>query len=98
MATPHRLLLLVFLVAQVCDGLFTYVAVDAFGVIAEGNQLLAMWIGVVGAGPAIAGAKLMAAGCGVLLYYLGVHRALFALTLLYGCVAIGPWLVTLHRI
>jgi hypothetical protein len=93
--TPH-LVLAIFLVTQVFDGLFTYVAVDAYGVIAEGNLLLATWIELVGAGPAILGAKLLAAGCGVVLYSLGVRRALLGLTVFYLVAAIAPWLVVLR--
>ena len=93
-----QLVLAIFLVAQAYDGLFTYVAVQAYGVMAEGNMLLATWIDLVGAGPAIFGAKLLAASCGVLLYCLGVRRALLGLTIFYGLGAIAPWLVVLHRL
>jgi hypothetical protein len=93
-----RLILSIFLIAQACDGLFTYVAVQAFGLVAEGNMLLSTWMMLIGAGPAIFGAKVMAAGCGVLLYCLGIHRVLLGLTLFYGVAAIAPWLVVLQRI
>jgi hypothetical protein len=93
-----RLFLALFLLAQACDGLFTYVVVDAFGPIAEGNLLLATWISLVGPEPAIFGAKLLAAGCGLVLYYQGLHRVLFGLTLFYGVFAIAPWLLTLQHI
>jgi hypothetical protein len=86
-----------FLVTQAYDGLFTYVAVHAYGVVAEGNVLLATWIDLVGAGPAIVGAKLLACACGILLYCLGVRRTLLGLTLFYAAVAIGPWLLVLQR-
>jgi hypothetical protein len=94
--TPH-LILAMFLVAQAFDGLFTYVAVQAYGVVAEGNVILATWIDLVGVGPAIIGAKLLAGSCGVLLYCLGVRRALLGLTLFYVVAAIVPWLVVLHH-
>ena len=86
--TPH-LVLAIFLVAQAYDGLFTYVVVEAYGVFAEGNMLLATWIELVGAGPAIFGAKLMAASCGVVLHCLGVQRALLGLTVFYAIAAIA---------
>lgn len=92
-----RVILPIFLAAQAFDGLFTYVAVQSYGLIAEGNVLLATWIGLVGPGPAILGAKILAASCGVLLYCLGVHRALLGLTVLYGAFAIVPWLIVLQR-
>jgi hypothetical protein len=93
-----QLVLAIFLVAQAYDGVFTYVAVQAYGVMAEGNVLLATWIDLVGAGPAIVGAKLLAGSCGVLLYCLGVRRALLGLTILYALGAIAPWLVVLHHV
>ena len=91
-----RLVLMLFLVAQICDGIFTLVAVQTSGIVAEGNVLLATWMGLVGAAPALVGAKLLAAGGGVLLYMLGVHRILAGLTILYGVFAISPWLVAFH--
>jgi hypothetical protein len=93
-----RLLLALFLLTQICDGLFTYVAVSVFGRVAEANVLIHTWIGLVGPEPAIVGAKLLAAGCGLFLYHLGLHRVLGVLTAFYGVVAIAPWLVTLQHI
>lgn len=94
--TPH-LILAMFFVAQAFDGLFTYVAVQAYGVMAEGNVLLATWISLVGLGPALVGAKVLACGCGLLLYCLGLQRALLGLTLFYATAAIVPWLVVLRH-
>lgn len=91
-----RLVLLLFLAAQVFDGLFTYVAVTAVGVQAEGNMMLAGWMELVGPGPTLLVAKLVAAAAGVLVYYRGMHRLLATLTILYGVVAIGPWLAVYH--
>lgn len=93
-----QLVLAIFLIAQAYDGLFTYVAVRAYGVVAEGNILLATWIELVGPGPAIFGAKLLAGSCGVLLYCLGVRRALLGLTIFYAVGAIAPWLFVLHHL
>ena len=91
-----RVVLLLFLAAQAFDGVFTYVAVDAHGLAAEGNTLIATWMALVGPGPALLGAKLLAAGGGVLLYVRGVHRMLALLTILYAVVAIAPWLLVLR--
>jgi hypothetical protein len=90
---PSRVVLLLFLAAQALDGVFTYVGVTAYGLIAEGNFLLATWMALVGPGPALLGAKMVASGCGVLLYSCGIHRTLAALTVLYAVGAIGPWLM-----
>jgi len=95
--TP-RLILAMFLVAQACDGLFTYFAVQTYGIMAEGNVLVATWIALVGAGPALVGAKLLAASCGVLLYWLDRRAVLFGLTVFYGLIAVGPWIRIFQQI
>jgi hypothetical protein len=92
-----RLVLLLFLVAQAYDGLFTYVAVAANGISAEGNMLLSVWMTIVGPIPTLIGAKLLAAMGGLLLYKQGVHRVLAGLTLVYASTAIAPWLIVYHR-
>jgi hypothetical protein len=89
----RRLTLVLFLVAQGWDGLFTYVAVGVHGLGAEGNLIVSTWMGLVGPAPALLGAKLTAAACGILLYVLGVHRALAALTAFYALGAIVPWIM-----
>src|SRR5687768_17388470 len=88
-----RVVLLLFLAAQVCDGIFTYAAIHAYGTAAEGNLLLATWMALVGPTPALIGAKALATACGVLLYIRGVHRILALLTLVYAFGAIGPWMM-----
>ncbi len=88
-----RLVLLLFLAAQLFDGLFTYVAVSAVGTHAEGNVILAAWMNLLGPGPTLFAAKLVAAAAGVFVYTRGMHRLLAGLTALYGLMAIGPWLV-----
>jgi hypothetical protein len=93
--TP-RLVLLLFLVAQGWDGIFTYVAVGTHGLAAEGNVILSTWMALVGPAQTLLVAKLGASLCGILLYAHGVHRALAGLTLFYGVAAIGPWLVIFH--
>jgi hypothetical protein len=95
--TP-RLILIVFLLTQVFDGLLTYAAVSWLGVVGEGNLLLATAMRVAGAGPALFGAKTLAAGCGLLLYTRGLHGVLGLLTGLYMLAAIGPWLLVFHTL
>jgi hypothetical protein len=92
-----RVLLLLFLTAQGFDGLFTYTAVHAYGLHAEGNVLIATWIALVGPAAALFGAKTVAGACGVLLYARGMHRTLSLLTMLYVVGAIGPWLMVFGR-
>lgn len=86
------LIAVLFVVAQVCDGVLTYIAVQRFGLVAEANPLLVTWMAFIGPAPALAGAKLLAASCGVILYVCGVHRILLALTILYSVAAVGPWI------
>ena len=93
---PARLVLLLFLVAQLWDGVFTYAAVHAYGIEAEGNQIISTWMILVGPAPTILVAKILASACGLLLYIKGVHRTLALLTLIYAAAAIGPWLVIFH--
>jgi len=88
-----RVMLLLFLTAQGFDGLFTYTAVHAYGLRAEGNVLIATWMALVGPAAALCGAKTVAGACGVFLYARGLHRTLSLLTMLYAIGAIGPWLM-----
>ena len=87
-----RLWLAIFVVMQLVDGVLTYSAVDRFGASAEGNPIIATWIMITGAMPALLGAKLMACACGGVLYAAGVHRVLAGLTALYLFAAVVPWL------
>ena len=87
-----RLTLAVFIVFQLADGLITYTAVDLFGLHAEANPLVATWMALAGAGPALFGAKLVACGCGLVLYRCGTHRVRAGLTVIYLVGAVGPWL------
>jgi len=95
--TP-RLILIVFLLTQVFDGILTYVAVAWLGVVGEGNLLLATAMHVAGAGPALIGAKSLAAGCGMLLHSRGLHGVLGVLTGLYILAAIAPWLLVFNSL
>jgi len=88
-----RVMLLLFLTAQGFDGLFTYTAVHAYGLTAEGNFLIATWMALVGPAAALFGAKTVAAACGILLYARGLHRTLSLLTMIYVIGAIGPWMM-----
>jgi hypothetical protein len=88
-----RVVLVLFLLTQACDGAFTYTAVRAYGIAAEGNMVLATWMALVGPFPTLFVAKMVAAGGGVLLYARGIHRTLALLTLLYLLGAIGPWIL-----
>jgi hypothetical protein len=87
-----RLWLAIFIVLQLADGVLTYAAIERFGLSAEGNPILAGWILLAGAAPALLGAKLLACACGGVLYAAGVHRVLVGLSALYLFAAVMPWL------
>ncbi len=83
--------IIVVLVLQALDGIFTYLGLAQFGQGAEGNPLIASVIPVVGQGMAVASAKLFAATLGAILHVTGVHRVVAALTALYLVAAVVPW-------
>ena len=87
--------ILVFFCAQAADGVFTYLGIQAFGRMIEANPLISYLIQIMGAGPALAGSKLAAIGCGSLLHLLTVHRIVAALTGVYLVAAIVPWVYLL---
>jgi hypothetical protein len=82
--------IVVFLVAQVLDGAFTYLGVSSYG-ISEGNPLIAHFIERHGAGPSLTVAKILAALCSMALHLVGMHRTLALLTLMYLMLAVLPW-------
>ena len=90
-----RLTLLVFLVLQLADGVLTYQATSLFGTVAEGNPILTTWMHIVGIGPTLIAAKLLACGCGIFIYTRRNHFVLGALTVSYCFGAVVPWLRTL---
>jgi hypothetical protein len=83
--------IILFLAMQGLDGIFTYVGLAVYGPAIEANPLLSWLMHAFGAGPALAGAKLTAAGLGIILHLVAVHRAVALLTLLYAFAAILPW-------
>jgi hypothetical protein len=89
------LILVLFLVAQVLDGWFTYLGILQFGSRIEANPLLTWLMGAVGEGPALAAAKTVAVACGAFLHLVCVHHAIALLTVFYVAAAIGPWIAIL---
>jgi hypothetical protein len=86
---------LAFLLAQACDGVFTYVGMATYGPGIEGNPLLATLMAWMGSGAALFSAKLLASSLGILLHLTGVHRIVAALTGLYVFGAVVPWATVL---
>jgi hypothetical protein len=85
-----NLVIVLFLVSQALDGIFTYLGIATFG-LSEGNPLIAYSLRHAGLGPGLTVAKMLAVGCSMLLHLLGMHRTLGLLTLLYLSLAILPW-------
>ena len=90
-----NVVVIVFLLAQACDGVLTYVGVSLYGTAIEGNPLLAWLMETMGHGPALATAKGMAGAFGIALHLSAVHRVLAALSVFYVAVAIVPWMAIL---
>jgi hypothetical protein len=90
-----NVIILTFLLTQAADGVLTYLGVHLYGVAAEGNPLLAWLMHALGEGPALAAAKLTAAGVGGVLHLMTVHRLIAVLTGVYLLAAIAPWLAIL---
>jgi uncharacterized membrane protein len=84
-----------FLLAQVTDGVFTYVGISTFGAPIEGNPLVAWPIAVFGAGVALISLKMMVAACASFLHWRAMHRTIGVLTIFYLAVAVWPWTLTL---
>jgi hypothetical protein len=85
------LAVVLFLLAQCFDGVFTYVGVTSFGVAIEANPIIAALMTTFGHGPAVTGAKVVAAALGICLHLREVHGAVALLTGFYVAVAILPW-------
>jgi len=86
-------ILLVFLLAQLLDGVFTYVGISRFGEAIEANPLLAWYIATFGAGVAVIGAKTLAVACAAMLHLYNRHRTVGVLTILYLVAAVWPWML-----
>ncbi|HEX7085492.1 MAG TPA: DUF5658 family protein [Vicinamibacterales bacterium] len=82
--------IVLFLIAQVLDGAFTYLGISSFG-LSEGNPLIAHYIREHGLGVSLTAAKVLAVICAMALHLLGLHRTLGLLTLLYLSCAVLPW-------
>ena len=82
--------IVLFLIAQVLDGAFTYLGLTSFG-LSEGNPIIAHYVQQHGVGPSLTVAKILAVVCSMVLHLLGLHRTLALLTLMYLALAILPW-------
>ena len=91
-------MLVLFLLAQCLDGVFTYVGVKTFGLAVEANPVIAALMLEFGAGMALIGTKVVAALLGIALHLREVHGAVAGLTLFYIAIALVPWTTILIRL
>jgi hypothetical protein len=89
------LAIVAFLLAQFCDGIFTYIGVNTFGLSVEANPLLAGLMASIGHGAALVGAKGLAGALGVCLHLREIHSAVALLAGFYLAVAVLPWIAIL---
>jgi hypothetical protein len=89
--------LVVFLLAQCFDGVFTYVGVTSFGLGVEANPLVATLMASIGHGPGLMTAKGIAIAFGIALHVRQVHGAVALLAGFYVLVALLPWMAILFR-
>src|SRR3954447_13195896 len=80
-----------FLIVQALDGVLTYLGVSIWGPRVEANPLISAAVAAVGPAVALASAKLVAAGFGIVLHLQRIHVLVAALTTLYVALAILPW-------
>lgn len=89
------IVLIVFLLAQCLDGVFTYVGVVSYGTAVEGNPLIVALMAHLGHGFALMTAKALAATFGIVLHVREVHLAVALLAGFYLLVAVLPWMAIL---
>jgi hypothetical protein len=86
-----NIVVVAFLIAQVCDGVLTYIGVTTYGQSIEANPLIAWLMTALGQAVGLATAKAAAGAFGIVLHLIAVHRLVAALAAFYLVVAIVPW-------
>ena len=84
-------IVVIFLLVQCLDGVFTYLGVRIWGLDIEANPIVFSAISLAGLGAGLAGTKLVAIGLGIALHLRRVHNVIAVLTALYVALAIVPW-------
>ena len=85
------LAVLVFLLTQCLDGVFTYLGISIWGPRIEANPLIVSAIDVVGILGGVGAAKVLAITFGIVLHLRRVHNLVAMLTVVYVAGAILPW-------
>src|SRR5260221_9349341 len=81
---------LVFLIVQCLDGVFTYLGVRIWGPGIEANPLISSAVSAAGLGVGLASAKGVAVALGIVLHLQRVHTLVAVLTVLYFAAANVP--------
>ena len=84
---------LIFVLVQCLDGVFTYLGWHIWGPSIEANPLVSSAVSMAGVGPGLAGAKLIAVSLGMVLHLRRVHLVVAALSAFYIAAAIVPWAI-----
>jgi hypothetical protein len=90
-ARQAPLVLGLFVLIQLLDGVLTYWGVTRFGIDLEMNGLLSRWMHDIGPATTLLVAKSLACACGLILYRADYFRALAAVAGLCLGVAVIPW-------
>ena len=90
-----NLVVIAYLVAQACDGVFTYVGVSLYGAHMEANPVLGWMMETMGQGVALATAKGVAGAFGIALHLSSVQRVVAVLAVFYLDTAVVPWVAVL---
>src|ERR1041384_3813545 len=88
----------IFVLAQLADGVLTYLGLHAFGQSIEANPILSWYIAALGAGIALSIAKALAVGCATALHLKARHRTVGVLTVFYLALAVWPWVMLLSEV
>jgi Domain of unknown function (DUF5658) len=91
-ARTANVVVVLFLIVQACDGVFTYVGIRQYGASIEANPLLAWLMGALGQGLGLTAAKATAGAFGIALHLGAVHRVVAVLAGVYLLVAVIPWI------
>ena len=86
---------IVFLLAQVGDGVLTYIGVSTYGLHMEGNPIIGWLMYSIGEWQALATAKVAAGAFGIALHLSAVHKTVALLAAFYVAVAVVPWIALL---
>ena len=88
----------IFVLAQMADGILTYLGLHAFGQSIEANPILSWYIAALGAGIALSIAKTLAVGCALTLHLKARHRTVGVLTVFYLALAVWPWVTLFSEV